>query len=173
MIDGYNLVAALWGMGASARERERQRVELLALLDRYRRQRPHSIHVVWDGWKDGDPLGERTREHGILITYSPKGVTADEVIRDLLAEDPRASGTVVVTSDRKVQGWARNAGAEAVESWAFVERLMAAGAEAAAPDPDMDADDDTPGWSGDTKKKGNPRRASRRKKAIDRQLKKL
>lgn len=173
IIDGYNLVAALWGMGASARELERQRAELIAMLDRYRKTRPHPIHVVWDGWKDGDPMGGRSREHGILITFSPKGVTADEVIRDLLEADGRAAGTVVVTGDKKVQGWARNTGAEAVESWAFVEKLMLAGAEAARPDPEMDEDDDDSGWSGDTRKKGNPRRASRRQKAINRQLKKL
>ncbi|MDH5527321.1 MAG: NYN domain-containing protein [Nitrospirota bacterium] len=171
VIDGYNLVAALWGMGTSARELERQRAEMIRMLARYREQRPHPIHVVWDGWKDGDPMGSRTVDHGIRVTFSPKGITADEVIRDLLAESDRVSGTVVVTSDRTVQGWARSAGAESVESWSFVDRLTLAGAEGVNPEAEGEAEDEV--WSGDTRKKGNPRRASRRKKAVERQLKKL
>ncbi|MDH4229594.1 MAG: NYN domain-containing protein [Nitrospirota bacterium] len=186
IIDGYNLAAALWGMGKSGPVLERQRNELVALLVCYREQRPHDIHVVFDGWRSGDPLGHRTRDRGILITFSPKGVTADEVIHDLLEEDGGA-GIVVVSGDRRIQGWARNAGSEPVESWAFVERLTTATAASLrarkgtgrAGEPgdsgedtggEDDADD---GWSGDTKKRGNPRRQSRRQRALDRQLKKL
>jgi len=101
LVDGYNLIAELWGMGSSHRERARQRDKLVRLLADYRNLRGHAVHVVFDGWREGDPMGGRDREHGIDITYSPLKVTADEVIRDVVQR--RGPGTLVVSSDRRVQ----------------------------------------------------------------------
>ncbi|MFQ5509476.1 MAG: NYN domain-containing protein [Leptospirillia bacterium] len=178
VIDGYNLIAALWGMGTGAGELERQRHELIGMLARYRKRRPQSIEVVFDGWREGHPLGHRTRDHGIDVSYSPKGVTADELIRDIAEE--RGAGLLVVSSDRTVQRWARDGGAQAVECARFVKRLIIADGEAGAgTDGDMsererDADAaERDGWKGNTTKRGNPRKLSKKERELARRLKKL
>jgi len=174
LIDGYNLAAELWGMGRGARELGRQRDDLLGLLAAYGRTRSHALHVVFDGWREGLPDGNRTREQGIDVTFSPKGVTADEVIRDLVREG--GGPYLVVTSDARVRRWAQDGGAEVVDSGAFARRLLAPAApsagEGAEPGLD-DADDEGRPWSGNTAKKGNPRKRSKRQRALDRRLGKL
>lgn len=167
LVDGYNLIAQLWGMGNDRRELARQRDALVAYLGEYHALRGNSVHVVFDGWREGDPLGGRDQAHGVLVTYSPLKVTADEVIRDLLAE--RGPGTLVVSGDRRVQGWARDAGAEAVEPAVFAARV----AEARQELPDAREDGDDNRWDGSTVKKGNPRRLSRRERALHNRLNKL
>lgn len=171
VIDGYNLIAALWGMGSGSQALDGQRRNLIGMLAEYRMTKGHPVHVVFDGWRSGDPMGSRTRDSGVEVTFSPKGTTADEVIRDLL-RDEGGAGTVVVSSDRQVQGWARDAGAEAIEAWVFAARLTDAGVESGSPETREDEDEGA-GWTGTTKKRGNPRRRSRRERAIRRQLKKL
>lgn len=173
LIDGYNLAAELWGMGMGARELERQRADLVALLADYGRDRPQALEVVFDGWREGRPEGSRGREDGVDVSFSPRGVTADEVIRDRVRE--AAGPFVVVSSDARVRRWAREAGAEVVDSGAFARRLRAAPpAQGTGPgEPAREDDDADAGWSGDTVKKGNPRRRSKRERALQRRLGKL
>ncbi len=176
LIDGYNLIAELWGMGETRREIARQRERLVELLVVYRTVRDLPVHVVFDGWKDGDPMGGRDRQEGVEISYSPLRVTADEVIRDLV--ERRGPGTLVISSDRRVQGWARRAGADAVDAARFVSRLhearamLASGPEDGA-DPAGLRDEEADGWDGTTVKKGNPRRRPKRDRAVNRRLNKL
>ncbi len=170
LIDGYNLIAELWGMGADRREIARQRGRLIALLVDYRSVRDYPVHVVFDGWKDGDPMGGHDREEGIEISYSPLRVTADEVIRDLVAR--RGPGTLVISSDRRVQGWARQAGADAVDSARFAARLQEARSMLSTDFPEF-RDEEDDGWDGSTVKKGNPHRRSKRDRAVHQRLKKL
>jgi predicted RNA-binding protein with PIN domain len=173
LIDGYNLAAELWGMGVGARELERQRADLLALLADYGRDRPQGLHVVFDGWREGVPGGSRERERGVDVTFSPKGVTADEVIRDLVRDEP--GPFLVVSSDAKVRRWARDGGAEVVDAEAFARRLRAAPPEPGTGpgEAGMEEPDDDAGWSGSTVKKGNPRKRSKRERALQRRLGKL
>lgn len=176
LIDGYNLIAELWGMGKGAPALERQRADLIALLAASRREGGAPVEVVFDGWREGTPTGSRDRQAGIDVAFSPKGVTADEVIRDRV----RAGGGaafLVVSSDRRVQGWARSAGADVADASAFAARLRRAGT---APTPDAipvealegeaEADD---AWPGHTIKKGNPRKRSKRERALQRRFDKL
>ena len=169
LIDGYNLIATLWGMGRGTRELARQREELLSLLGPYREARGHPMTVVFDGWREGEPLGSRTRERGITVQFSPKGVTADEVIRDLVRD--KGPGTLVVSADKRVLAWSREAGADGVDSATFHERIRAA--RAVVGDPEEGRDEDRGGWSGDTVKRGNPRRRSKKERTLGRRLDKL
>jgi predicted RNA-binding protein with PIN domain len=175
LIDGYNLIAELWGMGRGTPALERQRAELLALLAGARSRDGAGMEVVFDGWREGTPLGSRSREAGIDVVFSPKGVTADEVIRDRVREGG-GGAFLVVSSDRRVQGWARAAGAAVTDAATFAARL---GRRAAPPEPEEpegewtdDAGDDD-AWSGHTVKKGNPNRRSKRQRALDRRFGKL
>jgi predicted RNA-binding protein with PIN domain len=174
LIDGYNLIAELWGMGRGAPALERQRADLVALLARSRREGGAAVEVVFDGWREGEPLGGRSREAGIDVVFSPKGVTADEVIRDRVRQGD-GGAFLVVSSDRKVEGWARAAGADVTDATTFARRLDRS---AAPPGPEPEGewtddagDDDT--WSGHTVKKGNPKKRSKRQRALDRRFGKL
>lgn len=169
LVDGYNLIAALWGMGNDGPTLERQRDQLVETLSRYKAARGHEMEVVFDGWKGGDPLGSRTRDRGVEVVFSPKGVTADEVIRDTVRESERE--ILVVSSDKKVQGWADTYGGKAVNSRTFIARLIETDAERAVPEEDRDDYGDV--WEGGTKKRGNPKRKSKKERAIERKLGKL
>jgi predicted RNA-binding protein with PIN domain len=166
LIDGYNLIAELWGMGDGTRELARQRSELVRLLA----GRGGAVEVVFDGWREGDPLGGASRESGIDVTYSPKGVTADEVIADKVRR--RGPGTLVVTSDREVAREARSAGADVADAATYAARLRLPWARSDGP-PEAARDEDSAGWAGHTAKKGNPRKAKKRDRALRRRLEKL
>lgn len=170
LIDGYNLVAELWGMGRGTTELARQRADLVALVGRHGRGRGHRVEVVFDGWREGQPFGGSERASGVDVTFSPKGVTADEVIRDRLRA--RGPGVLVVTSDGEVRRWAHAAGADVVDAATFA-RLLERPAPAAPPGKEPDPDDRDEGWRGDTVKKGNPRKAKKRDRALRRRLGKL
>lgn len=165
LIDGYNLIAELWGMGRGTAELARQRADLVRLLA----GRGGAVEVVFDGWREGDPLGSASREAGIDVTYSPRGVTADEVIADKVRA--RGPGTLVVTSDRGVARDARAAGADVADAATYAARLRLPTARSIAPEAARDEQDS--GWAGHTAKKGNPRKAKKRDRALRRRLEKL
>jgi predicted RNA-binding protein with PIN domain len=167
LIDGYNLIAELWGMGNGTAELARQRADLIRLLARGRSG--GAVEVVFDGWREGDPLGGGSRESGIDVTYSPKGVTADEVIATKVRE--RGPGTLVVTSDRGVARDARAAGADVADAATYAARIRLPSARSIPPE--AARDEDSAGWQGHTAKKGNPRKAKKRDRALRRRLEKL
>ena len=170
LVDGYNLIAALWGMGNSSAELEKQRGQLVESLSQYKKARGHQMEVVFDGWKDGDPMGSRTRDRGVEVVFSPKGVTADEVIRDTVQESERE--ILVVSSDKKVQGWTDTYGGKAINCRTFIARLIETDAEQAVT-PDDERDDYGDVWEGGTAKKGNPRKKSKKERAVEKKLRKL
>jgi len=170
LVDGYNLIAEMWGMGHGTEVLARQRTRLLAHLAAYRAVRRHPIHVVFDGWREGDPAGSRSREAGIDVTFSPRGITADEVLRDLVQR--RGPGTVVVSSDRRVARWAAQAGADPLDAATFSQRMDLARQESPGDGP-VDTEDDDDGWDGHTVKRGNPRRRSKRDRKRARRVNEL
>lgn len=170
LVDGYNLIAALWGMGGDRAELERQREQLVETISRYKKARGHQMEVVFDGWKDGDPMGSRTRDRGVEVVFSPKGVTADEVIRDTVQESERE--ILVVSSDKKVQGWTDTYGGKAINCRTFIARLIETDAEQGTT-ADEARDDYGDVWEGGTKKRGNPNKKSKRERAVDKKIRKL
>jgi len=173
IIVGYNLIRQSDVLRAHERQGlEAGRKALVHLLAGYRRATGHRITVVFDGWLGGPPLEERDRESGIDIIYSRRGEKADEVIKRLARA--QAGETIVVTSDRPVMDAAMRAGAAAVASREFEERIRRPRA-APAPVPalrDKDDDGDSPPPRG-TKKKGPSRKSSRRDRLKQRSMGKL
>jgi predicted RNA-binding protein with PIN domain len=80
------------------------------------------VTVVFDaaGASDRPPVA---RPRGIRVLYSPVGVIADDVIRDLVAVEPSGRVLVVVSSDGEVAGSVARAGARAVAAEALVRLL--------------------------------------------------
>ncbi len=172
-IDGYNLIAQIWGMGQGRAELTRQRNDLVRQLAAYHRRRPLPIEVVFDGWRDGHELGNREMHGGVVVSYSPKGITADEVLRERV--QGRGTGALVVSADRQVQRWAREGGGEALDPVLFYQRLNMAQHDTALEVDDRETKDesDDNGWSGSTNKKGNAFRRSKRDRALNQRTKKL
>jgi predicted RNA-binding protein with PIN domain len=165
LIDGYNVIHSL---PYEAPPGEEEMDHLFALLSRYRKLKGHTITVVLDGHEGGTPLEHRERILGIAVIYSKLGERADQVIERL---NRRWGGScVVVTSDRALADSVEEDGAAVIGSAAFAEQLQmtdsltARGAEDPE-EPEMRRIH--------TRKKGNPKRKSKKERARLRRIRKL
>ena len=78
--------------------------------------------VVFDG---AAVAAARPAGRGIRVLFSPPGVIADEVIRDLVRAEPVGRALIVVSSDREVVDRAAADGARTAASAALVWALLA------------------------------------------------
>ena len=119
VVDGYNVTKAAW----PELSLERQRDRLLGGLAPLTARSGAEVTVVFDaGGTTERPLVNRPR--GVRVLYSPPGVIADDVIRDLVAAEPAGRPVVVVSSDAEVVRDVLRAGARSVAS-AALSRLLA------------------------------------------------
>ena len=63
--------------------------------------------VVFDAAEPDQPGPWSSAPRGVKVLFSPPGVIADDVIRDLVAAEPPGRTVVVVTDDQEVAGDAR------------------------------------------------------------------
>jgi predicted RNA-binding protein with PIN domain len=162
IIDGYNLIGVLHG------DVEAERQRLLEMLMEYRKLKGHDITVVFDGWKEGRAQGSGAVTGGIRVVYSPLGEKADAVIKRAVSES--RGNLIVVSSDREIQGHAWARGAVPVDSEVFMGKLEHAGRPE---EPGPEGEDEEDYAAGETGRRGNPRRPSKRQKALRRALSKL
>lgn len=118
LVDGYNVTKLEWG-GSSLEE---QRTRLLRELAPVAARSGAEVTVVFDG-ADLRHRPAVTAPRGVRVRFSPAGVTADEVLRDLVRAEPEGRTVVVVSSDREVAGSATKPGARAVPAVALVRLL--------------------------------------------------
>jgi uncharacterized protein len=125
VIDGYNLLKAIpeWRK-REGHDPQGARDLLIGQLGRYHWLRGHHITVVFDGWRDGQPIQRHTQSRGVQVIYSQRGEQADEVIRRMAAHV--AHQGLVVTSDRALAGTLERLGADVIDSASFGQRLQAA-----------------------------------------------
>jgi predicted RNA-binding protein with PIN domain len=157
IIDGYNLI------GVHHADLEKQREALINSLIEYRKRKNHDITVVFDGWKTGEARESRYVTGGIRIIYSRIGEKADSVIKRMISSGGKE--WIVVTSDREIADHAWSSGSVPVPADAFLE---AAGRKTPAFLPEDD-EEDYP----EPRRKGNPRKPSKKEKALKRALSKL
>lgn len=119
IVDGYNVTKNAWpGLPL-----EKQRDLLLAGLGPLAARSGAEVTVVFDAAETKDrPLVKAPR--GLRVLFSPVGVIADDVIRDLVAAEPRGRPLLVVTSDQAVARDVASAGARVVGSQGL-SRLIA------------------------------------------------
>ncbi len=116
--DGYNVTKTAWP-GLSL---EQQRERLIGGLAPLAARSGAELTVVFDAAdKVERPVVNRPR--GVRVLFSPVGVIADDVIRDLVAAEPRGRPLIVVTSDQEVVRDVTRAGARAVGAAALVRLL--------------------------------------------------
>lgn len=119
IVDGYNVTKNAWPDTSLEIQRDRLLGGLAPLATRTGAE----VTVVFDAAdKVERPLVKRPR--GVRVLYSPYGVIADDVIRELVAAEPGGRPVVVVTSDQAVVQDVRRAGARVVAAVAL-SRLLA------------------------------------------------
>lgn len=167
LIDGYNLLFST-DLVEGGGDLERLREELLQILERYRAARGHRLTVVFDSARGGRSSTETAHRSRVRLAFSQRGETADEAILRQLGG--AGMETIVITSDRALQRSATAAGVVVVGVDEFASRVW----ETLALPPPQDEDEEVdvePTLS--SRKRGNPRRASRGDRRRSSRLKKL
>ena len=119
VVDGYNVTKTAWPEIPLERQRERLTSGLAPLVARTGAE----TTVVFDAADTPErPVVNRPR--GVRVLFSPFGVIADDVIRELVAAEPQGRPVVVVSSDQEVARDVGRAGAHVVAATAL-SRLLA------------------------------------------------
>ncbi|MEW6571792.1 MAG: NYN domain-containing protein [Nitrospirota bacterium] len=162
IIDGYNLI------GVSHRDLKKQRDMLIDSLIKYKKRKGHEIIVVFDGWKTGAAQETRMTVGGIRVIYSRIGDMADVVIKRIISSERHE--WIVVTSDRDIAHYAWTSGSIPISAEDFLrvcERNTSFGYAEEEKEWGSEEESVSP------RRKGNPRRLSKKEKAIMRALNKL
>jgi uncharacterized protein len=96
---------------------EHKRNWLIQQLSMYRKAKGFAVVVVFDGWRAGWANETEEKRDGVTIVYSRQGEKADSVIVRIART--KASGCVVISSDREIQKAVEKFGAVAISSGEF------------------------------------------------------
>jgi predicted RNA-binding protein with PIN domain len=111
IVDGYNVTKTAWPTATLADQRAR----LAAALSGLQARMQSEITLVFDG-ADLRVVPAVGPARGVRVRFSPPGVTADDVIRQLVAAEPTGRVVLVVTSDNAVATDVAKAGATVFSS---------------------------------------------------------
>lgn len=169
IVDGYNLLHAL--NPSDHLDLEKQRDGLIELLARYKRvRRIHKVICVFDAWRVGISVPTTEPRAGVDVMYSAYGQKADDVIVKLASQ--YTSAATVVSSDRSVCDQAEGFGCVAISSAEMIRKMEAAFTIEMAAEKTEDEDRQTrPKYL--TKKRGNPKRPSKKERKRRRAMEKL
>ncbi len=121
IVDGYNVTKTAWPESSLEIQRDRLMRGLAPLVARTQAE----VTVVFDAAEKTErPVVNKPR--GVRVLFSPVGVIADDVIRQLVAAEPPGRPVVVVSSDQEVVRDVLKGGARAVASPAL-SRLLSRG----------------------------------------------
>jgi len=137
---------------------------LIDSLIEYRKKKNHDITVVFDGWKTGEGQESQSVTGGIKVIYSRIGEKADSVIKRIISSDRRE--WIVVTSDRDIANHAWASGSVAVSADDFLNALE-------RKETSYFGEEEYDEEYIETRRKGNPRKPSKKDKAVLRALHKL
>ncbi|HZX37901.1 MAG TPA: NYN domain-containing protein [Streptomyces sp.] len=118
VVDGYNVTKT----GYPTMPLEKQRLRLLGGLSVLAAQTGAEITCVFDGAELAAPV-LLAPPRGVRVLFSKPGVTADELIRQLVRAEPPGRPVVVVSTDREVADGVAKAGARPVASALLLKRL--------------------------------------------------
>jgi predicted RNA-binding protein with PIN domain len=122
VVDGYNVTKTGYG----ELPLEQQRTRLVAALGGLAARTQAEVTCVFDGAGVG-PVSSGGSTRRVRVLFSDPGVTADEVIRRLVAAEPTGRPVVVVSADREVAEGVARPGVTAVPSVSLLRLLGDAG----------------------------------------------
>ena len=122
VVDGYNVTKSAWPDLSLERQRERLLTGAAALRSRTGTE----LTLVFDAAETATrpPV---SAPRGLRVLFSPYGVIADDVIRDLVAAEPQGGAVVVASSDQAVARDVERAGFRVVASGALAALLARRG----------------------------------------------
>jgi predicted RNA-binding protein with PIN domain len=118
VVDGYNVTKT----GYPQMPLEKQRLRLLGQLAQLAAQSGAEVTCVFDGAELAAPV-LLAPPRGVRVLFSKPGVTADELIRQLVRAEPPGRPVIVASTDREVADGVARAGARPVPSSALLRRL--------------------------------------------------
>lgn len=118
IIDGYNVSKTAWPDSSL----EAQRIRLLNGIAPLIARTGADTTVVFDAAAQ-TRRGPVNAPRGVKVLFSPEGVIADDVIRDLVAAEPQGRVVVVVTSDQAIVTDVARAGARPMAAVALVSLI--------------------------------------------------
>ncbi|WP_320775154.1 NYN domain-containing protein [Streptomyces sp. CRN 30] len=118
VVDGYNVTKT----GYPQMPLEKQRLRLLGQLSQLAAQTGAETTCVFDGAELAAPV-LLAPPRGVRVLFSKPGVTADELIRQLVRAEPPGRPVIVVSTDREVADGVARAGARPVASVVLLKRL--------------------------------------------------
>ncbi|GAA1552133.1 NYN domain-containing protein [Kribbella hippodromi] len=121
IIDGYNVTKTAWPNSPLHSQRQRLVTALGALVA----QRRIEVTVVFDGAELSGPV-QLNPPRGVRVRFSPAGVIADDVIRQLVRAEPPGRPVVVVSTDREVADSIIKLGARALSATSLIARIARA-----------------------------------------------
>ena len=169
VVDGYNLMWAGQGINPDdAQDLESAREDLIRKLSGYKKITGHRITLIFDGGPPGQIYPQRKVTAEIDVRFSHPPQKADDLIQNMAKDQAR--GSIVVTSDRELVDAVEARGSTAISSPEFMDRLKQAALS--GPEDDIE-EDDSPLKPAGTKKRGNPRRSSKKDRKRRERTKKL
>ncbi|KAB7842860.1 NYN domain-containing protein [Streptomyces mobaraensis NBRC 13819 = DSM 40847] len=118
VVDGYNVTKT----GYPTMPLDKQRLRLLGGLSMLAAQTGAEMTCVFDGAELAAPV-LLAPPRGVRVLFSKPGVTADELIRQLVRAEPPGRPVVVVSTDREVADGVAKVGARPVASALLLRRL--------------------------------------------------
>ena len=118
IVDGYNVSKRAWPSSSLEAQRNRLAGGLAALVARTGAE----TTVVFDA-AETDYRPPVVAPRGVRVLYSPRGVIADDVIRDLVGVEPTGRVVLVVTADREVATDVARDGARVIDPDALIALL--------------------------------------------------
>lgn len=115
IVDGYNVTKAAWPTASL----EAQRSRLVAALGPVVARSGAETTVVFDA-AESTARTVMPAPRGVRVVFSPAGVIADDVIRQLVAAEPHGRVVVVVSSDQEVTRDVTRGGARTVPATALI-----------------------------------------------------
>jgi predicted RNA-binding protein with PIN domain len=118
IIDGYNVSMAAWPSAPLDQQRESLATRVGSLVG----GKGVETTIVFDGAELLHPPVMSSRRV-VRIRFSPRGVIADDVIRELVEAEPAGRPVVVVSTDRELATSVTKKGARAVASMALIRAM--------------------------------------------------
>lgn len=167
IVDGYNLIGSRWGLENVSLEVLREKI--LKELAEYKKTKKCSIKVVFDGENAGWMTEGKDRLMGIDIYYSRDGEKADDLICRIVAESKKKY--ILVTSDNDLVSRCDKYGSVSVRSGEFIEKMREAVVYGSSIKDENDENEVH--ISKMARKKGNPKRRSKKERQRMQKIRKI
>lgn len=116
IVDGYNVTKTGYPELTLADQRDR----LIRALGALTARTGAEVTIVFDG---AAVVAAPASTRDVRVVFSPEGVTADDVVRELAAAEPSGRVVIVVSSDREVVDGVRRSGARTAPSTVLLDLL--------------------------------------------------